>query len=149
LCKTKFNPIHLMFPKGLESLNTSKESVWNRPDRLGMSRTTQNMGAGLGNLPWARQTSCTRIGSPALGKPSIFHPKIPFLNPFTPKLIHLITNIKRHSKQQQTTHYNTNSSQNHHLAHFHQKPTFFSFFIQTSKQPYQFKFHQHTNINKD
>lgn len=75
-----------------------------------------------------------------------FFTQIPNFDPLTsnstPKLIHLITNIKRH--QQQTSDYNTNSCQYHHLAHF----LIFSFFIQTSKQPSQFKFSEHTNINK-
>jgi len=70
----------------------------------------KNMGAGLGNSPLARLASCTRkqpiiLGFP-LGKTIPFHTNTPFSIPLTqnsiPKLIHLITNIKRHSKPQQT-----------------------------------------------
>ena len=114
----------------------------------------------LGNSPQrapSRQASYTRTGCLVLVVPSrelpIFHTKTQILIPldpkFDPRLIHLITNIKRHSKQQQqTSYYNTNSSQNHHLVHFHQQPPFFSFYIQTSKQPHQFKPHKHVSINK-
>jgi len=84
----------------------------------------------------SRQASYTRTGCPVLVVPSrelpIFHIKTPILIPLTPnstpKLILVIAKIKRHSKQQQTSDYNTNSSQNHHLVHFHQQPPYFIIF---------------------
>jgi len=112
-------------------------------DRPRMPGRTQSMGAELGNSPCELHHNRQLCSWVSFREPSILHPKISILIPLTPnstsKLIHLITNIKRHLNEQQTSDYNTNSSQNHHLAHFHQKPPFSYFLFKLQKQPHQFQ----------
>ena len=88
-----------------------------------------------------RLASHTRTGYPVLGcslsgilqfSPKIFifaslYPK------FDPKTYTLDYKHKNAFNQQQTSDYNTNSSQNHHLVHFSPTPTIFSFFNQISQ----------------
>jgi len=76
----------------------------------------------------------------------------PNFNPLDPKFDpKTYTHDYKHPKTFKTT---TNIRLKHQFisksssSHFHQKPPFFSFLIQTPRQPHQFKTHQHININK-
>jgi len=161
--KTKFNPIHLNFPKvqkAWQQLNTSKESF--RKFRIGpeVLGTTQNKGAELGNSPPARHKLACQA-APEHGslfwvstwEPTNFHHKYPSLILFdpnsSPKVVHYLLYIKRHLKQQQTWNHNINSHRNHHYVHFTPIPTFFSFFMQTSQTtiPIQTPINIHSCIN--
>jgi hypothetical protein len=101
---TSHRPIHINpkvsqssyhFTK-LESSNTfkyiKKKSIWNHPDRIRMPGTTQNMGAELGNLSWARHELARRatleqfacFGCSLSGTPNFPHQN-PNFAPLDPK----------------------------------------------------------------
>jgi hypothetical protein len=91
--------------EGLNTVNHIKRISLDGPDRSPIAWNTQNIGfCSCATCP--SELHLTKRVTPDRELQN-FHPKSPILIPLTPnstlKLIHLITNIKRHSKQQETS----------------------------------------------
>jgi len=75
--------------------NSKQKYVKKMQERETGDVVTVQLASRANHLPWRVMTGCCRE------KP-IFHPKIPILNPLSPKFVQTFTNTKRDSKPYKT-----------------------------------------------